>query len=260
MLNKINSNLFGELKVARFYLFILLFFLTTLNTIFAVQDDIKVVKEKITFITDDGFNISAIIGKPEEIDDDLPAVILIHQGGSDKSEWDVFFDQLVKQNYIVLAYDVRGHGESDKVDNIYALFNDPNQAPHDLFAAIEYLKDYDIVDSDRLAIVGASIGANLACVGISKMNIKTAVAISGKTSAVENLNGVKELYLKSVFYIAADGDQNGKRVEWAKELFQRTEPPRKIETIVNSSAHGVRILKDKPQVKNEIIIWLKDTL
>ena len=90
--------------------------------------------------------------------------------------------------------------------------------------------------------------------------IKTAVVISGKTSAIENLNGVKELHLKSIFYIAADGDQNGKRIKWAKELYERTEPPRKIETVVNSSAHGVRILKDKPQVKNEIIKWLNDTL
>lgn len=114
--------------------------------------------------------------------------------------------------------------------------------------------------SDRFAIVDASIGANLACVGISKMDIKTAVVISGKTSAIENLNGVKELHLKSIFYIAADGDQNGKRIKWAKELYERTEPPRKIETVVNSSAHGVRILKDKPQVKNEIIKWLNDTL
>ena len=260
MLNKIISSLFGELKVKTFYLFIILCCFTTLNTIFAVQNDIKVVKEKITFTTGDGFNISAIIGKPETIDDDLPAVILIHQGGSDKSEWNNFFDQLVKQNYIVLAYDIRGHGESDKVSNVYALFNDSNQAPHDLFAAVEYLNDYDNVASDRFAIVGASIGANLACVGISKMDIKTAVAISGKTSAVENLNGVKVLNLKSTFYIAADGDQNGKRIKWAKELYERTEPPRKIETVVNSSAHGVRILKDKPQVKNEIIKWLNDTL
>lgn len=138
MLNKIISSLFGEIKLKTFYLFIILCCFTTLNTIFAVQNDIKVVKEKITFTTGDGFNISAIIGKPEEIDDDLPAVILIHQGGSDKSEWNNFFDQLVKQNYIVLAYDVRGHGESDKVSNVYALFNDPNQAPHDFFAAVEY--------------------------------------------------------------------------------------------------------------------------
>lgn len=260
MLNKIKNNLFGELKVTVFYLFVFLFCFTNLNTIFPVQDNIKIVKEKIIFTTDDGFNISAIIGKPEEIDDDLPAIILIHQGGSDKSEWNSFIDQLVKQNYIVLAYDVRGHGESDKVSNVYALFNDPNQAPHDLFAAVEYLNEYDNVDSDRIGIVGASIGANLACVGISKMDIKTAVAISGKTTAVENLNGEKELNLKSIFYIAADGDQNGKRVEWAKELYERTEPPRKMETVVNSSAHGVSIFKDNPQVKNEIIIWLKDTL
>ncbi len=260
MLKKSNSTFYRGFKKSSFYFLLLILSVLFINTTLAQSNGIKVVKEKIKFTTDDGFNISAIIGKPETIDEDIPAVILIHQGGSDKSEWNGFLEQLVKQNYIVLAYDVRGHGESDKVDNIYALFNDPNQAPHDLLAAVEYLKDYDNVDSDRLAIVGASIGANLACVGISKMDIKTAVAISGKTSAVENLNGEKDMNLKSIFYIASDGDQNGKRVEWAKELYEMTEPPRKVEAVTNSSAHGVSIFKDRPQVKTEIINWLKETL
>lgn len=260
MFRKSKITFYGDFIKTLLPFFLVLFSILFINTVFAQTNEIKVVKEKVKFTTDDGFNISAIIGEPEEIDEDLPAVILIHQGGSDKSEWNSFFEQLVKQNYIVLAYDIRGHGKSDKVDNIYALFNDPNQAPHDLLSAIEYLKDYDNVDTERIAIVGASIGANLACVGISKMDVKTAVAISAKTSAVENLNGTKELNMKSIFYIASEGDQNGKRVKWAKELYERTEPPRKIEAVANSSAHGVSIFKDKPQVKNEIIKWLKDTL
>ena len=226
----------------------------------AQTDAINVIKEHVKFETDDGYSISAIIGKPENIVEDLPGIILIHQGGSSKEEWGSFFDKLVKQKYIVLAYDVRGHGGSDKVENIYALFNDPNSAPHDLYAAFEYLKDYDNVDADRIAIIGASIGANLACVGITKLNIKTAVSISAKTSAVENLNRSKDLILKSIFYIASTGDQNGKRVEWARELYDRTEFPKKFLEVKNSSAHGVSIFKNEPSVKNEIILWLKETL
>lgn len=220
----------------------------------------NVIKEKIKFETDDGYSLSAVIGEPDSIAEDLPAIILIHQGGSSKEEWGSFFDELVKQNYIVLSFDIRGHGGSDKVGNIYALFNDPNQAPHDLFSSYEYLKDHENVDTERLAIVGASIGANLACVGISKLDIKTAVSISAKTSAVENLNGDKDLNLRSIFFIASTGDQNGKRVEWAIELYDRTEFPKKILEVKNSSAHGVSIFKDEPSVKNEIILWLKETL
>ncbi len=260
MFKKPERIFYRDLYKTFFYLFLILISVYAYNVTSAQTNEIKVEREKIKFTTDDDFNISAIIGKPESIDDDIPAVILIHQGGSDKSEWYGFFEQLVKQNYIVLAYDIRGHGESDKVGNIYALFNDPNQAPHDLFAAIEFLKDYDNVDSDRIGIIGASIGANLACVGISKMNIKTAVAISAKTSAVENLSGEKELNLRSIFYIASDEDQNGKRVQWARELYKITKPPKKIEAVANSSAHGVSIFKDRPQVKNEILNWLKETL
>jgi len=249
------------INMTKIFLFaILLLSVHFIDIVSAQTDTINVIKEQVKFETDDGYSISAVIGKPENIEEDLPGIILIHQGGSSKEEWGNFFDELVKQKYIVLAYDVRGHGGSDKVGNIYALFNDPNLAPHDLFAAFEYLKNNDNLDADKIAIIGASIGANLACVGVTKLNIKTSVSISAKTSAVENLNGSKELNLKSIFFIASTGDQNGKRVEWAKELYDKTEEPRKIEIVSNSSAHGVSIFKDKPQVKNEIIEWLKETL
>jgi len=213
-----------------------------------------------TFTTEDKFTIAASLGMPDSIDKPLPAVILIHQGGSDRDEWNGFFDQLREQNYVVLAYDVRGHGQSTPVKNIYALFNDPNQAPLDLKAAVRFLKSLEQVDPARIALVGASIGGNLTGVGISKMGIKTAVAISGKTSAMKNLHGDGKLNLKSIFFIAADGDQGGKRTKWAKEMFALTRDPRLLAIVKNSQSHGVSIFEDDPTVKDQIIKWLKATL
>ena len=92
------------------------------------------------------------------------------------------------------------------------------------------------------------------------MGIKTAVAISAKTSAVVHLAGKRALNLRSVFYIASEGDQGGKRAEWALELFEKTASPKKIEIVKHHSGHGVTILQESPEVWEKILTWLEETL
>jgi dienelactone hydrolase len=84
------------------------------------------------------------------------------------------------------------------------LFNDATLASNDLAAAIKYLKGKKQVDATRIAVVGASIGGNLSALAIANMGVITAVCISGKTSAVFNLSGKKELALQSVYYISSN--------------------------------------------------------
>lgn len=188
------------------------------------------------------------------------AVVLIHQGGSNRSEWASITVALVEQGYLVLAYDVRGHGDSDPVDSIRKLFNDPDLAPRDLRAVLSYLRERNDINKERLAVVGASIGANLAAVASSEMGIKTAVAISGKTSAIYNLSGKESLALQSVFYIASAGDQRGQRAQWAVELFEQTAEPHLVKIAENSSQHGVGIFEDSPETLELMLKWLGSTL
>ncbi len=208
----------------------------------------------------DDVTIRATLSTPQKVTGKTAAVILIHQGGSNRHEWDALVPKLLDRNYIVLAYDVRGHGESDPVDSLRKLFNDPNLAPLDLQAAIQYLQARPNVDANRLAVVGASIGANLAAMASSEYAIKTAVAISGKTSAVYNLAGKTSLTMRSVFFISSAGDQGGKRATWATELYDQTREPRQLLIVPNSSQHGVGIFDDEPQVTQKILAWLKTTL
>ncbi len=221
-------------------------------------------KSELVINTADGFKISATLSRPGSEAKRLPAVVLIHQGGSDRTEWNSFSRKLLAQNYVTLAYDVRGHGKSDSVKSIYALFNDPGQAPLDLQAVLRKLRSLDFVDNKRIAIVGSSIGANLACVaaGVPDYGVKTAVAISGKTSAVYNLAGVKghdNLAMRSVFLISSL-ESNGARAGWAKELYDQTGEPRQVKIIDKSEAHGVGIFEDAPEVESDIIKWLHENL
>ncbi len=227
----------------------------------ACSQETKIKGEEVVFSTKDDFKIKGTLGVSEKKKKN-PAVILIHQGGSNRNEWSGFFEKLVSLNYVVLAYDVRGHGKSDKVDSIYKLFNDPNQAPLDLKAAIEFLKTKPFVDKERIAVIGASIGANLAAVaaGDSAYGIKTAVAISGKTSAVYNLAGTDSLKFKSIYLIASENEQGGQRATWAKEIHDKAERPRKLEIVKSSSKHGVHVFEDDPTVMQHIVDWIKSNL
>ena len=223
-------------------------------------DEVTGTLESISMTTTDGVTLRGELGIPAAKSDSYPAVILIHQGGSDRSEWNELARKLLASRYAVLAYDVRGHGESDGVEDVRALFDDPDQAPLDLRAAIALLRSDERIDADRIAVVGSSIGSNLACVASAQMGIKTAVAISGKTSAVLNLAGDDALQLESVFHISSERDQDGKRAAWAEELYERTTAPRKLEIVEGSSAHGVSIFGDAPRLPERIVDWLRATL
>ena len=239
--------------------------LTILTTTIALADEL--VSEEVSFVTRDGIRIRATLAAPAAAQDrKLPAVIFIHQGGSSRNEWVSLplFDKVVASSMVALAYDVRGHGDSSGEADFNTLFDDPNQAPLDLRAAMDFVIATGRVDKDRVAVVGASIGSNLACVASGKdtYNVKTAVAMSGKTSAVLNLAGLdrSELALGSVYHIASEFDQDGKRAEWAAELFEMTGAPRKLEIVAESAGHGVSIFTDDPSLQERVFGWLLETL
>jgi pimeloyl-ACP methyl ester carboxylesterase len=215
--------------------------------------------QALALITSDHMTIHAQLSMPDSDAKKHPTVILIHQGGSNLHEWDFIVPSLLSMNYIVLAYDIRGHGKSSPVTDIYALFDDPKLAPKDLLAVLDYLKKQQYVDSSKIAVVGASVGANLAGVAIANMQVKTAVAISAKTIAVQNLAASQQLDLHSVFYISSN-ESDGKRALWAQELYSLTTSPRRLSIERGSQAHGVAIFKDKPELQQEMLEWLKLTL
>lgn len=225
----------------------------------------KTTSKEVSFLTKDSITINATFATPKVTSKKGPALILIHQGGSTRKEWQALslWNDLLAEGYAILAYDIRIHGTSGK-DNgdIYDLFNNPNRAPLDLLAAINFLKNENQIDTNQIGIIGASIGANLACVAAASndYNIKSIVALSAKTKAAKNLSGSKEaLMLKNAFYIASKKEQDGMRAKWANELFSKTSGHKKI-IIADGDKHGSFILRENPNIQSEILKWFKKTL
>ena len=230
----------------------------------------KVTTKNIEFYTKDSIKISATYIYQKTKLAGIPLVILIHQGGSSREEWlDLpIVNKLAHQGFGVLAYDIRMHGKSQKDGEFGDLYNNPKRAPLDLDAAINYMFKNENINFKRVGIVGASIGSNLAAAFAFKKysdkddayKIKLVVVLSAKTSAAQNLSGMTNpIVPNNAFYIASKEEQNGKRALWAKELFNRTTGKRKI-VIPSGNKHGSYILKEHPNLQDEIVRWFQKTL
>jgi len=229
----------------------------------AALNDTKPIK--VNFVTQDNVSIVGLYQLPKNQSKKLPLVLFIHQGGSSKKEWvqKTIWQSLVEQGYAVLAFDLRQHGEStvDR-DDINDLFNNPKRAPLDLLAALKFVRKDSRIDKARIGILGASIGANLAVMAasIDKYQIKSAVAMSGKVEAAQNLSGEKTALLpKNLFVIASKQEQNGLREKWAQQWFDITQGHKKI-SIAPGQGHGSFIIPKAPWLNQQIVEWFANTL
>lgn len=121
-------------------------------------------RSELTLQSKDGTNISATLtiaaGTPS------PGLILVHMYGSDRTAWESFAVQAQREGYSVISIDMRGHADTATLN--------PNAKKYRSFSATDWkdvLLDIDAaksmliengVDEDRIGVMGASIGANLA--------------------------------------------------------------------------------------------------
>lgn len=221
-------------------------------------------ENKVNFTTSDGLNLVAIYELPKS-DKKVPVVVFIHQGTSSKEEWYVLklWDNLIRNGYAILAFDLRIHGESDKDEGGFAnLFRNPNRAPLDLQAAIEFLKKDKRVDPNKIAVIGSSVGANLALIAATdkSYSVKTGISISPNAEAVQNLYGKNEdIIPNNVFLISSDKDRNGIRKKWAQDLYDRSTGEKKIE-ITEGAEHGSHIISKNLYLNEMILNWLEKML
>ena len=112
--------------------------------------------EVLTITAADGLPIQATLLTPLTSGAD-PGVILLHMLGDDRTVWGEvgLAADLVAAGYAVLAVDMRGHGQTGGAQD-WTLAADDLGRVWDAFAALE------TVDEARTAVVGASIGANMA--------------------------------------------------------------------------------------------------
>jgi len=168
---------------------------------------------------------------------------------------------LVKHKYAVLAPDLRGFGESNKIirdgaEEPYQLTN-RQDALQDVDAALQWLKDRGEVDMERIGIVGARLGGDLAYVSTGGFPIKTAVAITPSPYNENDplLTSIRNFAAHDVCFLA------GNRGLWqnAVTLAVRTQGAGGRRFVDHPELDGVALLQIDDPIK-DILEWLKDHL
>lgn len=124
--------------------------------------------EQVQFKTEDKLTLHANFFAPKK-KGRMPAVILVHDAGSNAESMTDTAESLQRKGFACLAIDLRGHGASIDAENDWSKLTDLDArarlwafAMRDLKAASEYLRDLDNVHSSNLSVVGLGAGACLA--------------------------------------------------------------------------------------------------
>jgi alpha-beta hydrolase superfamily lysophospholipase len=216
--------------------------------------------EKVTFITEDNITITGNYWDGGE-----NTILLLHMMPAVKESWNTFADILHKQGWSVLAIDERGHGESTKSGTLdYAKFSDTEQQQKilDVRAAHNWL-----VSNNRnlTAIVGASIGANLALQHqIEKGILQTILLSAGfDYKGIETKSLVQKLANpQRVFFAGAKLDKlsgNYTCAEVAEKLFEIAPISEKESFVSETEAHGTNLFDVEPTLIPRLVNWLKNS-
>lgn len=165
----------------------------------------------------DGLTLKGNVFYPEKLKEKNPAILFIHGWTSDKSRSFQYAKDLIRLGYIVMLFDMRGHGVSEGEINTYT----PKQFLEDCIVAYDYLTSLPEVDIRNISAVSSSFGGYL-------------VSILSKHRPLQNIVlRVPADYKKESFNLpqVLNGGKNPGVTEW------RTKPRKFNETYALEAIH-----------------------
>lgn len=138
-------------------------------------------QKKITFLSKDGLIITADLYL---VNDTLPYMILCHQAGYSRGEYQETAPKFTKLGYNCLAIDLRSGKEVNGVTNETAMLAEAKKKPtnyldaeQDIVAAVDYA--YKKSGSKKVILVGSSYSASLALkIGAENDKVKALMVFS----------------------------------------------------------------------------------
>ena len=182
-----------------------------------------------------------------------PGVVLVHMLGRSKDEWAPLAERLQGAGISALALDLRGHGRS--AGNGAAL----SEMASDVQAAVGWLSANPGIRG-RIALVGASLGANLAGVVAADSAAVGAVALLSPSLDYRGIRLdaglMKKIGDRPVWLAASNEDPYALRTmkELAGELATREQHPSA------ARAHGTMLLSADQELAPALVDWLRRTL
>lgn len=147
-----------------------------------------------------------------------PAVILVHGAGGSRTNWQEFAELLQDAGLAVFAFDLRGHGDSTRrltadgpvfVDQRALGPRDYTLMALDLETAMNWVATQPEILKERIAIVGADLGANLA-VRYATLNPDVAALVllspTLDSHGIDISQAIGQVHLQHVRFVVAKND------------------------------------------------------
>ena len=203
----------------------------------------------VTIEAVDGLQIAGTF-YPTQGDGRQPAVLLLHMLNSNRIVWADFAAQLNESGYSVLAVDMRGHGETGGV-------KDWELAADDLGRAWDFLAHQPNVDAGKTAIIGGSIGANMALIaGANDPNVAGVALLSPGLdyAGVKTENALAEYGDRPLLIVASEEDNYA-----ANSSMTLADLSSQSQLIMyNGAGHGTRMFDAEPTLAQTLIDWLNE--
>ena len=170
----------------------------------------------------------------DEGPDEAQAIIFIHGFPFNKSMWDMQVEAL-KDTYRVIAYDIRGHGNSDAGNEDFSI----ELFVNDLLGLMDKLK------LNKTMLCGLSMGGYIALNAIENHPERFDALVLSDTQCIADTPGVKEKRMKAIESIRQNGvekyaDESIKNLFATESFTTKTEEIKAVrEMIVQTSEQSL---------------------
>ena len=153
-----------------------------------------VVAERVSYATQFGLRVPAIVYRPAKSTGKSPALIVVNGHGGDKFSWYAFYSGIAyaRGGAVVLTYDPAGEGERNRERKSGTRAHDKVEPPAelgqrvgglmmtDILQAVSYLGQRPDVDGRRIGAMGYSMGSFiLSITGAVETRLKACVLVGG---------------------------------------------------------------------------------
>ena len=191
-----------------------------------------------------------------------PVIIFIHGFPFNKSMWNLQVESL-KDNYRLITYDIRGHGNSDAGNEDFSI---------DLFAG-DLIGLMDALKIDRAILCGLSMGGYIALNAVTKYKKRIDALILSDTQCIADTQEAKEKRKKAIESIMKTGVEKyaeesiknlfasesfttrRKEIEDVREMIVNTTAPSLISTLRALSVRK-ETCKTLPEIKVAVLIMV----
>lgn len=180
-----------------------------------------------------------------------PGVVLVHMLGRSKDEWAPMAERLQDAGIHALAIDLRGHGRSAGNGS------DLPSMVADVRAAVGWLSAHASVRPHAVAILGASIGANLAALAAADSPAVDAVAMISPSLDYRGLRldaaVMKKIGDRPLWLTASTDDPYALRS--VKEL--AADVSSREQRLTSARGHGTPLLGADQDLARALVDWLR---